>query len=188
MDLTSDFWTGLFLGLSTGLMAGMLLKEGYDLLSDAWKERKKMKDEDGSGHSGDGAIRGWISRKTEKWSTIGIVLTMIAVYMVGLGTFEIIVFTEQSNFTDCQANYNQQTSVARKARLKAADKENNSFYAWLDTLPPLLARKPGEPPDPATLEAFNTTLALAIQAHKDNIQAQKDNPYPPEPETTCGEN
>lgn len=185
MDLTSDFWTGLLLGITTGLMAGMLLKEGFDMLREAWRERKKMKNEEG--HSGDGKIRQFFTRFTDRWTAIGVVLTMIAVYMIGLGVFELIVFSRQSNFVDCQANYNQQTSIARKARLAAADKENNTFYAWLDTLPPLLARKPGEKPNPDALEAFNINLAKAIQAHKDNIQAQKDNPYPPEPETTCGD-
>lgn len=170
-------------------MGGMLLKEGYDMLREAWQERKQMKDE--AGHADLGffrrrvrAFRIW----TSKWTTFGVVLTMIAFMQISLGIFQIIAYTGQQNFINCQAKYNQQSSVARSARLPAAATENDTFYDWLETLPPLLATPEGKPADPEVVQNFTAKLAVALQTHRQNVKAQKENPYPPEPDATCGDN
>lgn len=185
MDLTSDFWTGLLVGCAIGLMVGLLWQEAYTLLRDARRERKKMKNEDGR-LSFMTWFSEWWKRTTSKWTTFGIVLTFIAVMQISLGVFQVIAYGISTSFTNCQAEYNQKSAEARKPRQDAAKKENDTFYAWLETLAPLIFSTPNTEPDPHQIEDFTRTYKAAIRAHRDNLKAQEENPYPPEPEETCG--
>lgn len=190
----NDFWAGAVLGVTVGLMAGILWEEAYEMIRDAYNERRGMSGngERGSRRSTDGVrgwarVRGWVRRKTENVTALGVVLILIAVVQIATGLFSVITYTRMGDFISCQANYNQQSAQARKPRIVAGDAETDALYDWLETLPSLLAVKPGDKPDPAQVQQFNDTLEAALKTHRTNVRAKKENPYPPDPDNTCGD-
>lgn len=126
---------------------------------------------------------------------IWVVILVFSVLLSSMGIVMVIQYARLSDFQTCQASYNQAENEARYPRLTANAKENKKFYAWLKTLPPLLAQGSNEEEggsnedgetDPALLRKFVRKLNNAIQAHEDRIRIEKENPYPEEPDTLCG--
>lgn len=193
MDLASDLWTGLIIGFVVGVLIGIALEDSYEILKAAIIDRERMrqrkKDERGAVHSGDRRLRTLATRLKSWWlglTTIGIVLIFIAAIQVTTGLFSVITYSQLTNFVECQGTYNQGTAEARRPRIEADKVESDALYAWLETLPPLVSSDRKNPPTPEQIKAFRHNLKKAIRTHQDNVEAQKANPYPKDPEDTCG--
>lgn len=182
MHLNPSLFEGLGIGLLFGFIIGTTWEEAFEMLKQAVEERnrKRRKIVHEEPYISEGA-RKWVVR-------LGILLAITSIMMMLIGGFMIYANTRLTNFIQCQATYNQQSYDARVPRLHASNRENRTFYAWLETLPALLTRRPnGEPADPAQLKAFRQTLLEAVHTHQENVRAQEENPLPPDPKDTCGE-
>lgn len=179
LSLSASLFEGIGIGLVFGIVIGTTWEHAFEMVTDAIEERRMIEHRETS--------RLERFRVLATGNRMAILLGFTCIVMVCVGAFQVYSYSHMRNFMQCQATYNQQSSEARQARLKASNRENNSFYAWLQTLPPLLDRRSGSQPDPDQVKDFRDTLDGAIRTHILNIQSQKDNPYPPDPADTCGE-
>lgn len=189
--MTSDFWQGLVVGLFLGLSAGVLLAKSYVLMKQAIRERNNNKES---------TMRPFLlvtrtARKFGSW--VGhqpyerTLLTLLAVVLVGVGTFQIISYAKFVGYVNCNAQYNQDSGETRNARLKPSSKELNKLFKWVQSVRPLIQN----PETPLTdeqrlrrLARFTATLDKSIEAHQEKIAVQQANPYPDLPANTCGGN
>lgn len=122
---------------------------------------------------------------------IWLVILVFSVLLVGMGAAQIVQYNTFTGYIKCQANYNQQSSEARAARVPAGTKERRTFYRWLKTLPPLLAQgaesNADNEVDPELAKAFYKRLDRAIAAYQERNRIESANPYPAEPDETCGD-
>ena len=162
----NDFSEGLATGVFVGLLVGTTWEKSFELFQQAYSERKTM------------------IRTRVRLSPVSLILIIVAIECIVLGTFQIVAYTRMTNFIQCQAEYNQQTAIARDARIDPTNAENEALYGWLDTLPPLLS---GEEAGPEEMKNFREKLDQALQAHRVRLKVQKDNPYPDPPDETCGD-
>lgn len=183
--MDSDFWIGLAVGLSFGVLVGWVWEDAYCMIKSAIKERRGKMDE--PEHKSESGFLGWLRGVT----AIGLVLAIIAGTQIFLGVFQVIGYTRMGNFIECQAEYNEQEKDARDPRIRASEKENAALYAWLETLPPLVAEgaesQADTEPDPKVYRKFHKALRLAIETHQNRVRAEQENPFPKSPAKTCGE-
>lgn len=179
MDL-NDFVTGLLVGLAIGLGTGLLWDKAYCLIKEGLAEKKARKNDE-RGTLNPGAFFDGVSKT-------GIMVILLALYLMGLGIFQVISYTRLSDFVSCQADYNQRSSLARSARTDATRVENDTLYTWLLQFARLATqpRDPDAEPDPDDVKDFTDTLSAAVEAHNDRVVAEQENPYPPEPDEYCG--
>jgi hypothetical protein len=136
----------------------------------------------------DPAHRGVVGRARDKVTALGVVLMLIAAIQISTGLFSIITYSRIGSFINCQGDYNQDSSVARDARLRPAALEKETLYKWLDTLPVLLGTENATPEEQQkALKKFRQKLRKAIKTYHENVETQQSNPYPAEPKETCGE-
>lgn len=176
----SKFTEGLGVGLIIGLLVGVAWEEAFEMVTGAWRDRHHK----GNREEGYMNLRG-------NW--LAVLLGITSVMMMVIGAFQIYAYVRQSNFITCQAEYNQQSAVARDARIGVTDAETDLlFKALADNI--TAAEKIREVPadkqealanklQKKLLREFNA----AVRAHDDRIASAKAHPYPPNPEKTCGE-
>lgn len=176
-----NLFTGFGMGLVLGIVIGASWEKGFELIREARQVRQRRRNRMSQSQYISEGAKLWLRR-------MGFLLAFTSVMMLLIGGFLVYSNSRLTNFIQCQAHYNQQAAVARKARLESSAKENRAFYAWLNTLPALIApRSPGTPPDPEQVRVFRQALIKAIETHQRNVDAQRAHPYPPDPEDTCGE-
>lgn len=173
-----DFWIGAGAGITIGILVGATWERAFELIEEAYEEHA-MK----NGNEPTTLYR----KAVDTLTPLGLILVVNAVVWVIIGSFQVYAYTKASNFAQCQADYNQRSSIARQARTDAAATQNAALYAWIESLPKITGG-PTKPPSPADIAYFRRTLALAIKTYRDSVQAQKENPYPPDPVDTCGNN
>lgn len=118
--------------------------------------------------------------------SIWVVILGFSIISSGMGAVIMVQNVRFTNFVECQANYNQESSEARTARIPAGTRERRTFYRWLKTLPPALATPDGQEPDPELVRKFTRRLNKALEAYDSRNEIEADNPYPAEPDETCG--
>lgn len=174
----NDFITGLLVGLAIGLGTGLLWNRAYCLIRDGLQEKR---DRNQSGFVSLAEIFRDVSKT-------GVMMVLLAAYLVGLGLFQVINYNKLNTFVDCQADYNQRSSLARNARADAGRTENQTLYAWLFLFAQFVTHPPpeGEEADPEDVREFTTSLNEAVEAHNERVRIEEQNPYPPEPNKFCG--
>jgi hypothetical protein len=123
---------------------------------------------------------------------LGFILGLTCGVMMLTGIFQIVSYGKLTGFIQCQATYNQQSAVARDARIGVTDKETNLLFVALrdnitaahqiESLPPKQRQAAAARIQKRLLREFHA----AVKAHEDRLVNAKRHPYPPNPETTCG--
>lgn len=181
MDINLSLFEGMAIGLVFGIIIGATWERAFEMLREAVGEYQ-------SKHKGNSMAENLrVDERRWLWR-LGTLMAFTSVVLVLVGAFMVYSNTRLSNFIQCQATYNQQAYEARQARVESANKENQTLYAWLSTLPPLFKpRDQDEQIDPKLVARFRAELLTAVDTHRVNLAQQRKHPYPPDPQDTCGE-
>jgi hypothetical protein len=184
MMIVNDFGYGLGLGLAFGVMVGTSWEKAWEVVKEAHDERMEKMSHRASTSAWEHLQN--VVYRMRRMTLSEIILVWVSIMLTLLGIFQIYAYSKQQAFIRCQADFNQQSSIARDARQSSADNENDALWTWVATLPPLLSTPHGQKPNPVDVERFKTTLRAAIKSHEHRIHSVKRHPYPPNPNTTCG--
>lgn len=200
--LHDDFWRGLVVGLALGIMVAAAWDKSYELIRDALNERHNMNDDPRDGRrqqhpvsesfdevwESSSRVWRWFRRQTP----LAILLSITCMVMIFIGAFQVVSYSRMNNFIKCQADYNQQSALARDARVGINDKENDLLFIalrdnitaakQLEQVPPAKRQKAADKLQDRLLREFHA----AVKAHEHRLRSAKLHPYPPNPETTCG--
>lgn len=173
----NQFIDGILIGLVLGILVGTTWEHAYEMIVDALQERKTRPNRRRSRMSEHAA--------TARSNWLALLLAFTSVMMIGIGVFQVYSYSRMSNFIQCQAQYNQESAQSRSARTEAQAVKDKALYAWIKSLPKITSG-PDQPATPKQIQHFHDTLAEAIRTYNQSLRAQHKNPYPEDPQDTCG--
>lgn len=184
--LDVQFWEGAGIGLVFGIVIGTTWVKSFEIFSDAGKEWKGNYERLSMDEKQEREERRWLRR-------LGVLLAFASIVMILTGAFLVYSNTRLTNFIQCQADYNQQSAVARDARIGVTDREMDLLFRALgdnitaaekiSKLPPEEQQAKADKLQGQLLKEFHA----AVRAHDARIRNAKTHPYPPDPQDTCGE-
>lgn len=168
-------------GMVFGVVLAASMDKAYELIKSGLDERRHRR----------GDKVNWFKRTFIKMrdalGVVGAILLINALIWSGIGAFQIYAYAKQKQFANCQADFNQKSSIARDVRADAATSQQATLYAWIESIPALLGTN-GDKPSQSDIAFFHETLLKAISTYNRFVATQQSHPYPPNPQNTCGSN
>lgn len=159
-------------GLAVGLLAGVAMRDAFDLLMQSKKERKMS-----------------TTRKVSLGRALATsVLVVGVVFQLVVGVLLIDSRRDQArseraaadaererdNYSKCMDRYQQNFAAAYKARLEASTDVNNAIERVIRAVAM------------QNSDEFRDAIGAYIAVRDEQDQQRKDNPYPPLPDDLCG--